>query len=315
MMKHYCRGLLAILFVTSPVWATEPPEFYQQAQTIVFLGDSNTDAGYYVTWIDAQLRLAGLLDERQILNLGLASETVTGLSEPDHPFPRPDVHERLDRVLKMTQPDLVIACYGMNDGIYFPFSEDRFKAYQQGIDQLIKKVQASGARLVLLTPPPFDPGPLQGTDKLLPAGQEKYAWFAIYENYDEEVIARYAKWILDQKERVAMVIDIYSPLKDFLTEQRKTNADFAMSSDGVHFNQAGHKLVGDIILKAWNLPVQSMPDPKFLDLVNRRQTLLHRAWLSHVGHKRPGVKPGLPLKEAQQQAAELEQQIDEQLDE
>ena len=58
------------------------------------------------------------------INLGLPGETVTGLSEPGHPFPRPNVHERFGRVLAGGKPDLVFACYGMNDGIYYPFSDD-----------------------------------------------------------------------------------------------------------------------------------------------------------------------------------------------
>src|SRR5690606_15025117 len=44
--------------------------------------------------------------------------------------------------------------------------------------------------------------------------------------------------------------------------------------------------------------------------VSQRGSLLHDAWLSHVGHDRPGVKAGLPLDEAQTKAAHLEQQIE-----
>ena len=50
------------------------------------------------------------------------------MSEEGHAggkFPRPDLHERLDRALPKTKPDLVFACYGMNDGIYLPLDEAR----------------------------------------------------------------------------------------------------------------------------------------------------------------------------------------------
>ena len=93
----------------------------------------------------------------KLINLGLPSETCSGLSEPAHPFPRPNVHERIGRALKKMKPDLVFACYGMNDGIYYPFSEERFEKYRIGIQQIIEKVKASGARLILMTPPSFDP--------------------------------------------------------------------------------------------------------------------------------------------------------------
>jgi hypothetical protein len=44
-------------------------------------------------------------------------------------------------------------------------------------------------------------------------------------------------------------------------------------------------------------------------LVEKRQLLLARAWLSAVGHKRPGTEQGLLLDEAQRQADALETQV------
>src|SRR5689334_22643176 len=93
---------------------------------VVILGDSITYSGQYVDDVEAVLRSRSLMDGLEFLNLGLPSETVSGLSEPGHAggkFPRPDLHQRLSRVLAKSKPDLLIACYGMNDGIYHPFSE------------------------------------------------------------------------------------------------------------------------------------------------------------------------------------------------
>ena len=87
------------------------------------LGDSITHSGHYISFIETRLRQDNDNRIPEIINLGLPSETCSGLSEPDHPFPRPTVHERLDRALTKIKPDLVFACYGMNDGIYYPFSE------------------------------------------------------------------------------------------------------------------------------------------------------------------------------------------------
>ena len=69
---------------------------------------------------------------------------MSGLSEAGHAggkFPRPDIHERLDRVLATVKPDLVFACYGMNCGIYLPLDDKRFAAYQAGIRKLREKVE------------------------------------------------------------------------------------------------------------------------------------------------------------------------------
>ena len=94
---------------------------------VVVLGNSITYAGTYVTFIDAYFRLHYPNQPVEFINLGLPSETVSGLSEDGHAdgkFPRPDLHERLSRLLTLTKPDLVIACYGMNDGIYLPLDKD-----------------------------------------------------------------------------------------------------------------------------------------------------------------------------------------------
>src|SRR5205823_7439362 len=44
-------------------------------------------------------------------------------------------------------------------------------------------------------------------------------------------------------------------------------------------------------------------------LVQQRQQVLAAAWLTEVGHKRPGTPAGLPLAEAQRQAGKLETRI------
>ena len=63
------------------------------------------------------------------------------------------------------------------------------------------------------------------------------------------------------------------------------------------------------ILAAWQVPAEKDPDPRLLKLVEQKEKLLHNSWLSHVGHLRPGVATGLPLKVATQRAAALESQI------
>jgi hypothetical protein len=46
-----------------------------------------------------------------------------------------------------------------------------------------------------------------------------------------------------------------------------------------------------------------------LELVQQRQRLLKDAWLTHVGHVRPGMKKGKPLPEAEHDAEELDSKI------
>ena len=297
----------ALLGVGQP--ASAEHKFPIQAKRILFIGDSITHSGQYVAWIETQLRVQGIQPRPEIIGIGLSSETCSGLSEPDHPFPRPDIHERLDRALKQIKPDVVVSCYGMNDGIYYPFGQERFKAYQDGVNRIIKKVHAAKAKLVLLTPTPFDPVPIRGKGNLKPAGEKKYAYFAMYENYDD-VLARYGKWIMQQKDRVDLVIDVHTPITERLAEERKKNPKFTLAPDGIHPNAAGHRLMGDTILTAWGVASSAEPSAVLLNLVNQRTRIIHDAWLTAVGHKRPGVRPGLPIDKANAKAAELDKQIE-----
>lgn len=307
-MRHPILLLLVASFCAVSV-ADEQPAFPLNAKRILFLGDSITNSGYYVAHIETQLRIQGVNPVPEIINIGLPSETCSGLSEPDHPFPRPDVHERLERALNMVQPDVVVACYGMNDGIYYPFGQDRFAAYRDGISKLVAKVHAAGAKLVLVTPPPFDPVPLHDKPgKLLPAGADKYAWFAIYENYDD-VLKRYAKFVMENSFHAEMVVDVHTPLNEFLAEQRRRKPDFSVSTDGVHMNEAGHEIMSAAILKAWGVESWETPSAELRKLMKQQEGTLHDAWLSHVGHQRPGVKAGLPLEEAQEKVEQLEKRI------
>lgn len=296
-----------LLCLTSPLLSAEEA-FPLKAKRILFLGDSITHAGEYVTMIEMQLRLQSVDPMPELINAGLPSENCTGLSEPDHPFPRPNVHERLDRALAAVKADVVVACYGMNDGIYYPFSEERFAKYQAGINQLIEKVHASGAKLVLLTPPPFDAMPLKAAGKLLPEGSEKFAWFAVYENYDD-VIQKYSRWLMEQKDRVEMVVDLHSPIAAHWALKRKKDPTFTVAPDGVHCNSEGHRTIAEVILKAWGVESWMPISETMTALSNEKAAVLHNSWLSHIGHQRPGVAAGLPLEEARAKAAEIDSKL------
>jgi lysophospholipase L1-like esterase len=308
-VNHAACKMFALILVCCAVTTAEmcasDPAFPLQAKRILFLGDSITHAGEYVNLIELQCRLQGISPLPEMVNVGLASETCSGLSEPDHPFPRPDVHERLDRALAAVRPDVVVACYGMNDGIYHPFSEERFQIYQNGIQRLVEKARAAGAKIVLMTPPPYDAEPLKGTDKIAPAGKDKYAYFQVYEGYDE-VIHAYGQWIVSGSTGADMVIDLHTPLTNYVLEQRKASPKFTLAPDGVHCNSEGHRMIALTVLKAWGLPDWKSVSPEAVQLAKQRGGLLHDAWLSHVGHKRPGTAAGMPLEEAQAKAKAIE---------
>src|SRR5215469_13599133 len=133
---------------------------------IVFLGDSNTQAGGYVNFTTYYLEKQYPKKDFDIIGLGLASETLSGLSEDGHAggkFPRPCLFERLGRLLEKARPEVVFACYGMNDGIYLPLDKERFAAFQAGVTKLVDRCKQAGVKQIyLITPPIYDFTPKTG---------------------------------------------------------------------------------------------------------------------------------------------------------
>src|SRR5207302_9867610 len=71
-----------------------PAELLKESRRIVFLGDSITAAGVYVACFDAWLAAGKEPTPHHVIDAGLPSETVSGLSEDGHAggkFPRPDL--------------------------------------------------------------------------------------------------------------------------------------------------------------------------------------------------------------------------------
>ncbi|MEM9481530.1 MAG: SGNH/GDSL hydrolase family protein [Verrucomicrobiota bacterium] len=298
------------LFIVLSALGEKPPGVDER---VVFLGDSITHNGGYVAYIDAVIRLTGMEKTFELINMGLSSETASGLSEEDHPFPRPCVLERIDRVLKMMKPDTIVLCYGMNDGIYAPLDDERFKAYRKGINTIIRKADAAEAKVILLTPFPFDAVAAGKKGSLAKKGGEVPLGFkAIYPDYDK-VLARYSKWILKQGERVSKVVDIRTPITDYLAEKRKEDPDFVLSGDGVHMNAEGQMLTGRVLLKAWDLPEEVVFPGGYYELVRKKMAAQRDGWLAHVGHKRPMKGTPPTLEEAFATAAELEDKINAKL--
>jgi lysophospholipase L1-like esterase/pimeloyl-ACP methyl ester carboxylesterase len=311
-MKFVLKILFLSLSLVAAVSAALP-----EAKRIVFLGDSITASGQYLEYAETIL-ISQTARRYEFINLGLSSETVSGLSEPGHAggaFPRPDLHERLDRVLAKAKPNLIVACYGMNDGIYFPYKDSRALKFQEGMTKLRAKAKAAGVEVVHLTPPVFDPLPIKA--KVLPAGLQAYP--QPFEGYNR-VLDRYSVWLLSQKAKVWQVFDVHGPMNAALAERRVADPAFTFSKDGVHAGEEGHWLMAKALLEGWGIkPEVQLTDltlptgnlNALYKLVAERQRVLKSAWLKDVGHKRPGASKALPLPEAELKAAEMTKKIDE----
>jgi lysophospholipase L1-like esterase len=279
-----------------------------RSRRILFLGDSITYDGRYVTYFEAWLAARFRDTAPEVINAGLPSETVSGLTEEGHAdglFPRPCLHERLERVLGAIKPDLIIACYGMNCGIYQPFDEERFAEYREGIEKLREAARDAAADIVFMTPPVFD-------HKNAPWADAGY----------NSVLTRYSAWLRAQRDAAWNVISLHRPMSRALEAERAADAAFTFQQDGVHPGDAGHWFMArrliqyfggsedafdaatpEAMVKALNA------DPAILPLLRNRMVCLRGAWLSHTGHKRPGLPAGLPLEKAREEVRTVSRKI------
>lgn len=231
----------------------ERPFFLQGGERIVFFGDSITQAGQYVEYTEAFL-LTRFPDETfEVINRGISSETLSGTSEIDHNPPRPDAHKRFGRDITPLRPDLLVLCFGMNDGNYRPFSEELFAKYKAGVRRLVKRAaEEAKTTPVIMTPPPFDPYRKKTSDPDATHWGYKYAFIG----YDD-VLERYSQWLLTFRNDGLAVADVHTAMSRHLFERRRKKVSFYLSGDGVHPNPTGHWLMAQTLLLTWNAPAQA----------------------------------------------------------
>ena len=279
-----------------------PGDLVRAASRIAVLGDSITMDGRWVAYLVAWMEEQGFTAD--VINVGLSSETTSGLTEVHHAnvtFPRPDLFERLDSVLRVTSPDLVIAMYGMNCGSYQPLDAGRFARFRQGMERLHATVEQAGANIVHLTPPIYDKQP--GNPG--PAAEADY----------EEVLQAYAEWLLSKRADGWAVVDIHGPMKAALEDGRRTDPEFTLTPDCIHPNDAGHWVICRAFIAGLG-DAAAAADPALpatldalLPDVKRRMKLLGDAYREAAGHKRPGMPRGLPIAVAEEKARGLTESI------
>jgi lysophospholipase L1-like esterase len=293
---------LACLLPAAAADPASPGDLVRAAQRIAVLGDSITQDGRWVADVAAWMEEQGLTAD--VINVGLSSETVSGLTEAGHAggkFPRPDLFDRLDAVLRVTKPDLVLAMYGMNCGTYLPLDEGRFAKFKAGIERLHAAVEKTGAKIIHLTPPVYDKRP----DKPGPAGDADY----------DAVLTAYSEWLLAKRADGWAVIDVHGPMKAALAERRQQDPAFTFTPDCIHPDDAGHWAICRAVLAglgaeaaASDAGLETKLAP-FLPEVTARMKLLRDAYREAAGHARPGTPKGLSIGAAEAAARRLTDSI------
>lgn len=291
-MKFFCLVVLLCPFLHASTTASSIA-----GKKALFLGDSITQAGTYVSFTSYYLHRLHPEQKFDIYPLGLSSETVSGLSEKGHAggrFPRPSLFERLDRVLTKVKPEVVFACYGINCGIYQPLDEERFVAFKSGVKRLIAESKKSGVeQIYLVTPPIYDATTKEGEF-----------------NYDS-VMAAYAAWEMTIKDEGVKVIDLHSAMRKARNGRKEV-----FSRDRVHPGKEGHLLMATSILQGLGVEVPDddvaviQRDPLFKK-VDQLRSFRARQWMKHVGYNREKLVKPQPLGDTEKKVAAMQAEIDQ----
>jgi lysophospholipase L1-like esterase len=293
-MPESLRAIVVFLSFCTPLCAQSVDSL--AGKKLVFLGDSITQGGGYISFATYFLEKLYPQKSFDIYGLGLASETLSGLSEDNHAggaFPRPCLFERLGRLLERAKPDVVIACYGINDGIYLPLSPDRLAAFQKGVLRLVDQCKNAGVKeICLVTPPIYDFSPKAGEF-----------------NYDS-VMTEYARWETSLKIAGVHVIDLHSAMRTVRDARTEP-----LSGDRVHPGDDGHLLMARTILNAFGVtitdePIASVKNDPLFKLVDQKRQSRWANWMNHIGYTREKTIEPQPLGDGETKAAEIQRKID-----
>ena len=204
--------------------AQAPP--LKKGETIVFLGDSITQAGVspkgYVTLIQNALAVKHKDLGITVIGAGISGNKV------------PDLQKRLARDVLAKKPSLVVIYIGINDvwhGERDPAKGTPKDRYEAGLKEIIGKIQAAGARVVLCTPTVI--------------GEKKPGTNSLDAKLDE--YAEISRAVV--KETKSQLCDLRKAFQDYLAKHNTADKDKGVfTTDRVHLNDAGNKLVAETIL-------------------------------------------------------------------
>jgi lysophospholipase L1-like esterase len=214
--------MLAAMTISAPTVSAE----LKDGETVVFLGDSITQAGAgetgYVTLFRKAIEAARPDSGIKVIGAGISGNRV------------PNLEARLDRDVLAHKPSVVVIYIGINDvwhtksGRGTPAAE-----YEQGLRNLVKRCQDAGARVVLSTPSVIG----EKSD----GGNELDGLLDEFCGISRRVATETGGTLLDL--RAAFL----NYLKEYNTAGQSQGV---LTTDGVHLNDAGNRFVSVRMLEA-----------------------------------------------------------------
>lgn len=225
-MRLRYASLAAAFLAAIPVGAAEKDPPLKKGERIIFLGDSITQAGVgksgYVTLIKS-----ALAERHKDLGIEVIGAGISGNKVPD-------LQKRLDKDVIAKKPTLVVIYIGINDvwhGEKDPARGTPKDKFEVGLKDVIAKIKADGARVVLCTPSVI--------------GEKKAGANSLDGQLDEysDISRKVAR------ETESQLCDLRKAFVDYLVKNNPDDKEKGvLTGDRVHLNEAGNKLVAETIL-------------------------------------------------------------------
>jgi lysophospholipase L1-like esterase len=228
-----------LLGVSLSPLAAQEPFFLRRDDRIVFYGDSITEQGRYIAYVETYLATRFPDFNIGCINAGWAGDWVVGGGGGK-------VDQRLARDVVANHPTVAVFMLGMNDAGYQDYDPALFNVYADGYRHLLDSLRQSlpELRISLLEPSPYDE-------------VTRAPIYALHDGGYNKVIVRYGEFVRELgRQRRLNVIDMNAPLVAVLEKARRTNPALAekVIPDRIHPAAPGGLVMASAILKSWNAP-------------------------------------------------------------
>lgn len=231
------RTALVLAFLTAASAIAQPTGFYLHAgDRVVFYGDSITDQRLYTTFTETYVVTRFPKMPVSFVHSGWGGDRVTGGGGGL-------IDQRLERDVVPYRPTVMTIMLGMNDGDYRAFDLKNFEKFSAGYQHIVEKVREDipGIRLTVIDPSPFD----------------DYTRSPRFEGGYNQTLNRFSLYIHSLADRYSLrEADLNGPVVQALIRAKQTDPDLAQKliPDSVHPGAAGHMMMSQALLSAWNAP-------------------------------------------------------------
>ncbi len=236
-MRITLRALtcLLLLQVASAALA-EGPFYLKTGDRVVFYGDSITDQRLYTTYTETYVVTRFPHRNITFIHSGWGGDRVTGGGGGP-------IDLRLQRDVVPYRPTVVTIMLGMNDAGYRPFDENLYNTYTTGYRHIIDtlKQDLPHVRTTVIQPSPFDDVTRAPS---FPGGYN--AVLIRYGDFVKNLAAEDALTLADMNTPVVATLEKANSLEPALASK--------LIPDRVHPGPAGHIVMAEALLKAWNAP-------------------------------------------------------------